>query len=677
MASLFRNFFQSKALPTPSAPQVEELYAEATRAYDSKEFDRAVPLYERVIALQPGHAAAHYKRGNALKNVGRFAAALASYDAAIEHEPDFPYAWCNRGVVQQSLALYEAALASFDRAIELAPTDGVAHSNRASLLQGLCRWEEALASYERLIALNPQSYETWFYRGNVLRELRKPEAALASYREALKLKPDSAEAHYNCAVLLERSQQSQAALASYAKAIEIYPAFHHAHYNRAGLLRNMKQPQAALAGYDLAIAAKADYAEAHANRGVVLQELGRWEEALASYDRAIELRHDYAECHFNRGTLLSTRTQWDAALAACNRAIALRPDYAHAHCEKATILMGVGQFEAALSSYDQAVALQADFAEAQYNRSLALLLRGDYENGWLSHEWRWQNAQRLSMGQKRPFSQPLWLGQEPIAGKRLLLYSEQGLGDAVQFCRFAKSVADLGASVFLEVQAPLAGLLESLDGVSRLIVEGSSPPEFDYQCPLLSLPLALKTTLETIPAAAGYLRCDPAKLGQWHARLGDRSRPRIGLTWSGNPKQGNDHNRSFQLARWIEHLPREFDYVCLQKEVRSVDEEALTANPWIARFDSELRDFSDTAALCECVDLVISVCTSVAHVSGALGRPTWVLLPFNPDWRWLLERTDSPWYRTVRLFRQRAIGDWNGVFVQVAADLRKTFAAAG
>jgi tetratricopeptide (TPR) repeat protein len=677
VASLFRNLFQSKAPASRASPAVEDIYAEATLAYQAKDFARAVPLYESVIALQPNHAEAHYKRGNALKDLGQLAAALASYAAAIEHKPDFPYAWCNRGVVQQSLAQYDDALASFDRAIELDPKDPIAHSNRASLLQGLSRWKEALASYDRVLALNPQALPTWFSRGNVLRELQQPEAALASYQEAVKLKPDFAEAHYNCAVLLERLRQPQAALASYDKAIESHPGFHQAHYNRAGVLKSLKQLPAALAGYDLAIAAKADYAEAHANRGVVLQELKRWEEALASYDTATSLRLDDAECHFNRGTLLTARMQWDAALASFDRAIALLPNHAHAHCGRAGALMEVGRLEAALVSYDQAVAIQPDFAEAQYNRSLALLLSGDYAKGWLAHEWRWRNAAKLFMGERRAFTQPLWLGEEPIAGKRLLLYCEQGLGDTLEFCRFAKSVADRGATVILEVQAPLVSLLQRLEGVSRVIGAGSPLPEFDYHCPLLSLPLALGTTLDTIPGAAGYLRSDPAKTARWQARLGDRSRPRIGLTWSGNQEQGNDHNRSFQLAAWIEHLPREFSYLCLQKEIRAADEATLAANPWIARFDGDLHDFSDTAALCESVDLVLSVCTSMAHLSGALGRPTWVLLPFNADWRWLLDRTDSPWYLATKLYRQQARGDWNGVFTRVAADLRQTFANNG
>lgn len=674
MASIFRNFFQPKAPVRAALPLVEELYAEATSAYQSKDFSRAISLYERVIALNPDHAEAYYKRGNALKDLGQFPAALASYDGAIERKPDFAYAWCNRGVVQQSLSLYEAALVSYDRAIALDATDALVHTNRGSLLQSLYRWDSALTSYDRALALNPQLFQTWFHRGNVLRELQQVEPALASYQEAVKLKPDYAEAHYNRGVLLERTQQPGAALASYDQAIAIYPEFHQAHYNRAGVLKELKELEAALSGYDSAIAAKGDYVEAYANRGVVLQELGRREAALASYERAIAIRPDYAEGYFNRGTVFKALMQWDAALASFDRAIALKPDYAAAYCDRAGVLLEVGRLDAALASYDRAIAMQPDFAEAQYNRSLALLLSGDYENGWLNYEWRWKNADRLSLTEARTFGEPIWLGKESVAGKRLLIYAEQGLGDALQFCRFATAVADMGATVMLEVQAPLANLLASVEGVSRVIADGSPLPEFDYRCPLLSLPLALRTTIDTIPAATPYVRSDAAKVAWWSKRLGDRGRPRIGLCWSGNPKQGNDHNRSTRLADWIDHLSPEFRYVCLQKDIRPADEEILAANPWISRFDDELHDFSDTAALCECLDLVISVCTSVAHLSGALGRPTWVLIPFNPDWRWLLDRDDSPWYPTAKLYRQQTSGDWNGVFARVAADLRKLVA---
>ena len=675
MESIFRKFFAPKAPPAADAPRVEELYAQATQAYQAKDFSRAIPLYERVIALQPDHAEAYYKRGNACKDLGQLAEALTSYDAAIERKPDFQYAWCNRGAVQQGLGLHEAALNSFDQAAKLNPDDIIAHANRASLLQGMSRWEEALASHDRVLALNTQLFQSWCHRGNVLRQLGQPEAALQSYREALKYKPDYAEAHYNCGVLLEHFQQPEAALASYDRAVESQPGFYQAHYNRAGILKAAQRVQEAIAAYDSAIATQPDYPEAHANRGVALQQLERWEEALAAYDRALALRPDYVDCLLNRSTLFRAQLLWDAAMTSCERAIALQPDYAECHFERASILAELGRYTEALTEYDQTIALKPEFAEAQYNRALVLLLTGDYASGWATYEWRWRNADKLSLG-GRTFTQPLWLGKEPLAGKRLLIYCEQGFGDAVQFCRYAKSAADLGATVFIEAQPALKRLLETLDGVTRVIPEGGELPEFDYRCPVMSLPAAFQATLDNIPRVTRYLHSDPDKVAAWHARLGERRRPRIGLVWSGNPRQGNDRNRSFRLARLVDHLPREFDYVCLQKDIRPVDEGTLAANPWISRYDKELRDFTDTAALCDCLDLVISVCTSVAHLSGALGRPTWVLLTFNADWRWLTGTDASPWYPTARLYRQRTSGDWSEVFARVATGLRQSFPTA-
>ena len=679
MASFFGKLFQSKTpqktpelRPAAESPRVQELYAAATRAYEAKDFGRAIAAYEQVIALQPDHAEAYYKRGNALKELGKLTEAVASYDAAIGHKPDFQYAWCNRGAVQLSLGQPEVALSSFDRASQLNPQDLIAHANRAALLQGMSRWQEALAGHDQVLALNPQLFQTWVQRGNVLRQLGKRDAALASYRQALQLKPDYAEAHYNCGVLLEHLRQTQAALAHYDQAVAIFPGFYQSHYNRAGLLKGLKRLPEAVAAYDEAIAVKSDYAEAYANRGVVLQDLQRWDEALASYDRALALRPDQVEYHLNRSTFFRARAQWDEAIACCDRAIALRPDSADAHFARGNILAEVRRYQEMLAEYDRAVTLKPDFAEAQYNRALALLLLGDYERGWPSYEWRWQNHAKLSL-EKRSFQQPQWLGETSLAGKTLLVYSEQGLGDAIQFGRFITTIARLGATVVAEVQAPLVSFLRTLDGISQVVADGSPLPPFDYHCPIMSLPLALKNTLDTVPRTVPYLHSDPAKVSAWRARLGTRKHPRIGLVWSGNPQQGNDHNRSFQLSKWLEHLPREFDYVCLQKDIRPVDLATLAANPWIARYDTDLSELSDTAALCECLDLVISVCTSVVHLSGALGRPTWVMLAFNADWRWLTDRSDCPWYPTATLYRQQAIGDWSSVFARIATDLRTEF----
>ena len=272
-------------------------------------------------------------------------------------------------------------------------------------------------------------------------------------------------------------------------------------------------------------------------------------------------------------------------------------------------------------------------------------------------------------GARRPFTQPLWLGTESLAGKTILLHSEQGLGDTIQFCRYAQLVAELGARVLMEVPEPLVGLLKDVRGVSHVIVRGSPLPTFDYHCPLLSLPLAFKTNLNSIPCSTKYVHADPVKLTHWTSRLGEKRHPRIGLVWSGRTEQKNDHNRSIALAALIPHLPADCQYVSLQKEVRKIDKPMLESSTNILHFGDELHDFTDTAALCELMDVVISVDTSVAHLSGALGQPTWVLLSFNPDWRWLLERDDSPWYPSIKLYRQPRVGDWDSVLVKLTADL--------
>jgi tetratricopeptide (TPR) repeat protein len=423
--------------------------------------------------------------------------------------------------------------------------------------------------------------------------------------------------------------------------------------------------------YDQAIALNPFHAEAYYKRGNALRSLGRLDAALISYNQAIERRPDYAYAYCNRGVVQQSLGLTAAALSSYDQAIALDAIDAMSHYNRALLLQDCSQWDEVLASYDRAVSIDPGFADAQYNRSLALLFLGDFERGWRSYEWRWNNARRLSIGEPRNFTQPLWLGEESIAGKRLLLYSEAGLGDTLQFCRYAALAAAQGATVLLEAQAPLLGLLAHLNGVSQLIATGSALPPFDYQCPLMSLPLAFKTTLDTVPAAPKYLQSDAAEVARWHTLLGERSRPRVGLVWSGNPNNTIDQRRSIRLADWVAHLPPEFEYFCLQKDVRDADRAALISSPFIVSFDDNLLDFVNTAALCECMDVVVSVDTSLAHLSGALGQRTWVLLPFNPDWRWLLDRDDSPWYPTARLYRQKTVGDWNAVFARVAADLRR------
>jgi tetratricopeptide (TPR) repeat protein len=428
--------------------------------------------------------------------------------------------------------------------------------------------------------------------------------------------------------------------------------------------------------YDQAIAANPSSAEAYYKRANAQKDLGRLEEAVHSYSEAIRRKPDYAYAYCNRGYVQHRLGQLAESLSSYDNAITLGPTDALAHYNRALLLQDCSRWEEALASYAQAIAINPEFPEARYNRALTLLLVGKFHDGWQAFEWRWNNAQRLGIGELRQFEQPLWLGETSLAGKRLLIHSEQGLGDALQFCRYATLSAILGATVIMEAQEPLLGLLSSLEGVSELIPKGQRVPAFDYHCPLMSLPLAFKTTLDTIPAPPKYLRSDSGKIAQWRNRLGEARRPRIGLTWSGNPNNPVDARRSIALADWIAHLPSEFEYFRLQTQLRPADRVTMDSTDCIFSFedfDNGALDFSGTAALCECMDLVITVDTSLAHCSGALGRPTWVLLPFLPDWRWLLDRADSPWYPTMRLYRQKRPGDWAEVLSRVATDLRREF----
>jgi len=302
-----------------------------------------------------------------------------------------------------------------------------------------------------------------------------------------------------------------------------------------------------------------------------------------------------------------------------------------------------------------------------WNKSLTLLLQGDYETGFLLYESRWGSKDVYEVVGKRCFHKPTWLGIESLKDKTILLYGEQGLGDFIQFCRYVKLVSDLGANVILEVPRSLVRLMEGLDGISQLVISGEALPFFDFQCPLMSLPFIFKTTLDSIPNPQRYIHLDSChhKISEWKARLGPKLKPRVGLVWSGNPHHKNDHNRSLFLADLLPFLPDQFEYISLQKEIRAADQLILDANPRIISFSSHLIDFHDTAALIQDLDLVITVDTSVAHLSGALGKKTLLLLPSVPDWRWLLDREDSPWYLSMLLFRQTTIGDWSSALGRI------------
>ena len=517
-----------------------------------------------------------------------------------------------------------------------------------------------------ILRRQPGHVEALYLLGLIVMRTNRVARGVELIGRAIELNPDVAALHGDLGIGLQALGRREEALAAYDKAIALQVDFVEAHNNRGNVLRQLGRNQEALESYDKAIALRPDYAVAYRNRGVVLRELQRREDALASYDRAIALQPGFAEAYRNRGLVLRDLNRLEEALASYDKAIALLPGHAAAHGNRGVVLQDLGRHDEALASYDKAVALRPDDADENWNQGLCLLLFGQFERGWRQYEWRKRRDRPIA---SRPYSQPTWLGRHDIAGKTLFLYWEQGFGDTIQFCRYARLARARGAEIILSVQNPLLRLISQAMPDINVIDGDRQPARFDYHCPLMSLPLAFGTTLETIPSLPRYLWADDELRARWEARLAPKTKPRVGIVWSGSSVH-DIHNRSMDLAALLPMLSDDIQWVGLQKEIAADDAELLRREQRVACFGDELSDFSDTAALIDLMDLVITIDTSVAHLAGAMGKPVWLMLPYNADWRWLLHRSDSPWYPSARLFRQRAIGNWDDVVQRVKSELR-------
>jgi tetratricopeptide (TPR) repeat protein len=426
-------------------------------------------------------------------------------------------------------------------------------------------------------------------------------------------------------------------------------------------LLNLGDPGRAVVAFDKAIAMKPASFEAHYNRGRALDELRYFEDALAAYDRALELAPGDARIWSNRGGALHDLGRLDEALASLDKALAVDPGHAYAWTSRGIVLQDLERFEEALESFRRACEIEPAKAEFRHNESLFRLLVGDLEHGFPLFEARFGLESAVP---SRHVDLPRWSGERAVGGKCILVWTEQGFGDAIQFCRYAPLLAREGAQVIVEVEPALRGLAGSLEGC-RVIDQGSELPECDLQVPMLSLPAAFGTRLDSVPREVPYLKADPDKVAIWRERLGPpHGRLRVGISCSGNPAQRNDRNRSAPLEEFGA-LRDSAELFLVQKGVRRADEAFLLEAKDIRYLGDDIADFGDTAAILANMDLVICVDSSVAHLAGALGRPLWILLTRAADWRWLVERTDCPWYPTARLFRQTQAGDWKGVMSRV------------
>jgi tetratricopeptide (TPR) repeat protein len=576
--------------------------------------------------------------GFSLLQAGQVAEAEGCSRQALTQQPDYADALHLMGVVAFHKQQYGHAVEWIAGAIRQAPKPEYLMS-LGNALQQLGRLDDALKAYDRGVMFKPEDAELWKSMGNVLMKLERFDEAVLSFQQALKFNPRHLEATNACAQTLFDLKRYDEALTFFNQSDEIEPG-------RVDLYRI---------------------------RGLCFTRAMRFEEALVDYNRVLELDPRQAETHCNLGVALLRFGRYDEAHACFDRSLALKPKVATTVANKAFALSEQHRFDEAFAFYAKALAMEPDNASTRWNLAMLQMLTGDFEAGWAGREARW--PANILTG--RNFSQPLWLGEESIEGKTILLHADEGLGDVIQFVRYAPMVAALGARVILEVPGALHSLMVGMSGVSQDLPRGfPMMPAFDVHCPLSSLPLAFRTRLETIPAPVAYLPAVPqAHRDEWQSRLGSHKRFRVGLVWSGSRVHLNDHNRSMALQALSPILDLDATFVSLQKEPRDQDKVFLRERTDILDVSEYLTDFVATAALVSCLDLVITVDTSVAHLVGALGCPVWIMLPFTPDYRWLLDRDDSPWYPTARLFRQTETRDYASVVDRIRTELQNLIGA--
>lgn len=604
--------------------------AHAYRAIDSPL--EAIHWCEKVLEQNPQFVAAHCVLGDILYSIGEKQSAREHYLQAVQKQPDFAHAYCCLGNMECQEGNDREAIPYYSQAVDIAP-----------------EWAEA-----------------YFALGYALHQVRDRNGAITALRRALELKPHFPAALLNLGNLFYDYGEMEQAAAIYRLLVRMDPRHANGYCNLGNTLAEMNKLVDAYGCYQTALLLEPDSPLALHKLGNLLIKGKEWEEAERCFQKTLEKNPTSAEAHNDFGNLFFHQRKLPEAAEYYRKAIALKPTLAVAQSNLGNALQDMGYFTEAIVYYEKSVELDPTSPGAHYNLSLAQLCEGDYRSGWKEYEWRWEFDSLRTP--RRPFKQPLWQGQ-PLQGRRILLHAEQGLGDTLQFVRYIPLIAARGGHVILEVPPTLHRLLSDFPGVSEIVSRGSSLPFFDYQCPLMSLPLAFETTIETIPAEIPYLKVPSIEVAKAKAACPAKGL-RVGLTWAGNPKNKRDDLRSLPLKTLqpLSKVPG-ISFFAIQQGPAVKELAELAADFPIDSTCCAYSDFLETAALVETLDLVISVDTAVVHLMGAMGKPIWVLLPYIPDWRWMRNRSDNAWYPTARLFRQSKSGDWEGVVEEVAEAL--------
>jgi tetratricopeptide (TPR) repeat protein len=602
---------------------------------------------------------------------GDLAGAERLYREILDADPRNPDAWHLLGLIAHARGDFAAALAHIGRAIQLDGRQPGFHHHRAEVYRSMGKWTEAELCCRQALRCKSDFAAAHLTLGAILQEQGKLAEAIASFRQGLAHEPDSAAAHYQLGAALHALGRSDEAIACYRRALALQSDYAAAHCNLGSALQDRGQWAEAEQCYRRALESNPLLAEAHFNLGMILQRQGRRAEAAQCYRDAIRGKPDFALAYNNWGALCKLDGDLGQAIECYQRALEFKPNFAEALNNLGNVLKTQGRFVDALVCYDQTLRINPDHAQARYNRSLMDLAAGDFAAAWPHYEWR-----RECPGfAKRPFSQPTWRG-EPLAGRRLLVHAEQGLGDTLQFVRYVLLLAKRDESIVLEVPKALLPLFEQsgFRDLLEFVAAGSALGDFDVHVPLLSLPGIFGTTLESIPQGVPYLAADPRWVDVWRDVLGETADFRVGIAWQGSAANTNDRFRSIRLLHFEPLARQGVELISLQKGPGSEQLAGLAASFNVRHFaeglDEEHGAFVDTSAIMKNLDLVVTADTAVAHLAGALGVAVWVALPLATDWRWMRDRHDSPWYPTMRLFRQPSFDDWPSVFRNMAEALR-------
>lgn len=649
---------------TTSDHSVDEFLSAAQTALHEGDVSRALLFYQSALSLDPGHGMANYWLGVLALKSSSFPEAATCLEVAAKKHPDFPDFQLDLGLAYQALHQIALAETCFEAARRNAPGYGQAQLNFAISFEGENRLNEAVEACKRGLVLYPCDLD-------LLRKLADLHArnsdwpeALQIWKQILAIKPNCASSSFVFGETCYRAGELELAESAFQRAVELQPDFLNARLNLGLILQKTGKTEAALECFLKASALNPGNSEIHKGLGDLYRELKRWPDAVSSWQIAVDLHPNYADAWQNLGLGLECQDRLDEALACHERVVQIRQNDPNALRYLGMACQDLGRLEDARTCYRKALELAPKDPEIHWQIFSLQASLGEFPKAWDEHEWRWQIKGRTTP--KRDFTQPMWTG-DSIDGKTLLLHAEQGFGDTIQAVRYVPLIREQGGKVLLWCPPDLTSLLETVSGVERVISQMKPDYAFDTHLPMMSLPHVFQTRLETIPARVPYLRAPADAKISFPDEAGRN--PKIGLVWCGSLSQPNDRRPiPFEILAPLVQMTG-IDFFSLQKGNHGLSSQSESWKERITDLSSQLTDFAHTAAAIENLDLLITIDTAVAHLAGALGKPVWLLLPFTPDWRWMLDREDNPWYPTMRLFRQQSCGDWNGVLEKLCATL--------